>query len=207
MARSSIVLASLFLSALVFAHASHAHSAGMTEGPASHHLGNGSFADATYLIELKQGSYLSALASRLGNGGFETATGNRIDFRDWYSNRFTDASVVWMTLVSPNFGVIHGFSTGERGSKYLIAPALKLGLTMQTMTGRNAVLSFRATTTIGGELREKPCSADYGEIGGVQVVNCRLAATPLPPAQTLDYLVREKPLDRHQVSVRFSWRF
>lgn len=163
--------------------------------------------DATYLIELRQGSRLSALARTLSSGGFETATGNRVDFRSWYSSHWTDTHIAWMTQITPNIGIIHGFSTGERGSKYTIEPSLKLGVAVRTRTGKNAFLSLRATTLIGGALREMPCAADYGAIGGVQTVNCRLAATLLPPEQTLGYLVKEKPPDRHQAMLMFDWSF
>lgn len=162
---------------------------------------------ATHLIELQQGSRLSARARELGSGGFETASGNRVNFRPWYSSRWRNVSVAWLTQLSPGFGIIHGFSTGERGEKYEIAPALKLGLMLQHQSGKNAFITFRATTTLGGELSEKSCTADYGEIGGVQAVNCRLAATPLPPATTLDYLVREAPPDRLQAALTFHWQF
>lgn len=185
-------------------------SAGQEDAHAGKDAGllvSGSLVETTYLVELRQGSSLSALASSLGNGGFETSGGSRVDFRPWYSSRWTDASIGWMTQVTPNFGLLYGFSTGERGPKYEIAPALKLGFVMQAQTGRNAFVSLRASTTVGGTLKEKPCSADYGQIGGVQTVNCRLAASLLPPEQTLGYLVREKPPDRHQLNLVFTWRF
>jgi len=63
------------------------------------------------------------------------------------------------------------------------------------------------TTRIGGHLRERACTADYGEIGGVQRVNCRLAATPLEPRETLQYLWDERPGDRLQASVGLMFRF
>lgn len=201
------VLAVLMFQTLANIGPAHAQTAGMTWPPAIDRLDNASLLDATYLLELKQGSYLSSLAGNLGSGGFETATGNRIDFRPWYRSRWTEASITWMTQISQNLGVIHGFSTGERGPKYTIFPAFKLGVMMQTQTGHQAFLSLRLITTIGGELREKPCSANYGEIGGVQTVNCRLAATPLPPAQTLSYLLREKPPNQSQAMLLFTWQF
>lgn len=207
MVRNVLSLASLLLSALANAGLAHSQTGGLFERSADQYPAGASLLDATYLIELRQSSHLSSLARGLGNGGFETATGSRVDFRPWYTSRWKDASFTWMTQVSPNFGIIHGFSTGERGPKYEIAPSLKLGLMMQTQTGRNALVSLRASTTVGGMLKEKSCSADYGQIGGVQTVNCRLAASLLPPEKTLGYLVREKPPDRHQLNLVFSWRF
>ena len=38
----------------------------------------------------------------------------------------------------------------------------------------------------------RPCTADYGAIGGVQAVNCRLAASQLDPAETLRHLEQER---------------
>lgn len=209
MSRCSALFVALMFPALVPAGAAQAQPAALAGRltPDIRHLGNAAFLDATHLLALRQGSHLSQLARNLGNGGFETAAGSRVDFRPWYASRWTDAGATWMTLVSPNLGLIHGLSTGERGEKYTIAPALTLGLMMQAQTGRRAFLTFRATTTLGGDLREKPCTADYGEIGGVQAVNCRLAATTLQPAQTLDYLVREKPYNRNQASLVFQWQF
>lgn len=59
----------------------------------------------------------------------------------------------------------------------------------------------------GGRLKEKTCSADYGEIGGVQTVNCRLAASTLQPAETLQYLMNEKPKQDMLISVKWTYRF
>lgn len=207
MARFLAFLATL-LSLALASHGAQAQGSSVLPAPVSHyHLGNGSLFDATYLIDIRQGSPLSALANRLSEGGFETATGSRVDFRHWYASRWTELSLTWMTQLSPNIGVIHGFSTGERGQKYTIAPALRLGVMMQAPTGRNAFIAFRATTTLGGELRESPCVANYGDIGGVQTVNCRLAATPLPPSQTLNHLLQTKPPDRNQMMLLFNWSF
>jgi hypothetical protein len=41
----------------------------------------------------------------------------------------------------------------------------------------------------------------------VQRVNCRLAATPLEPSETLDFLWDEKPGDRLQASIGLVFRF
>jgi hypothetical protein len=197
-----------FLFALIsFFAAASAAADGVAAGRLPRSLDSATFLDATYLIELTQSTALSARARSLGTGGYETAMGRPVSFGPWYSSHWTDTRMVWMTQVSPNLGILHGFSTGERGEKYTIAPSLRLGLVMQAATGRNAFLSLRAVTALGGELREKPCTADYGDIGGIQTVNCRLAASLLPPAQTLDYLVREKPADRHQVNLMFTWQF
>lgn len=49
--------------------------------------------------------------------------------------------------------------------------------------------------------------ADYGEIGGMQEVNCRLAAEPIPPNETLQYLVNEPGRNESRLSVTFEYRF
>lgn len=112
-----------------------------------------------------------------------------------------------MTQVQAGFGFIWGASTGERGVKYTIAPSLKLGAVYQTEITKNGFFSVKGTTIVGGSLKEKSCTADYGDIGGVQEVNCRLAATELPPAETLNYLVRDKPYNQHQLLIQFTQRF
>ena len=163
--------------------------------------------DSTYLIELKQGSDFSGKVQNLQDGGYETAYGKAISFNRWYSTRWTDVSVAWMTQFTKNFGVIFGGSTGERGEKYRIAPSFKLGFVAQTAIGRNASLSFRVTSVLGGQLKEKTCIADYGEVGGVQTVNCRLAASILEPSETLKYLLNERPINRNLAFVQFNWQF
>lgn len=61
---------------------------------------------------------------------------------------------------------------------------------------KNAKLSFQSTfVPFGGRLKEKICIADYGDIGGVQRVNCRLEATELEPKETLKYLFNERKKD------------
>ena len=161
----------------------------------------------THLVGIQQGSSLSRLVSHLRSGGYELADGRPVAFEHWYKTRWTDVSLTWMTQVSDNVGILWGFSTGERGAKYTIHPSLKLGWVAQGKLAQGAYLTFRATTVLGGRLQETSCIADYGDIGGVQAVNCRLAASTLPPADTLQYLLNEKPANRTQVSLAFEWRF
>ena len=166
-----------------------------------------SFRQATHLIELRQGSYLSRNAASLRNGGYQLAGGEEVSMRRWYDTQWVDVGASWMTQLTDNVGVIYGLSTGEQAQKYTIAPSLKLGLVAQFQPASNMVVSFRATTILGGSLNEKSCTADYGDIGGVQRVNCRLAASTLAPQETLNYLVRQRPLYRNEVSVTFKWKF
>jgi hypothetical protein len=54
-------------------------------------------------------------------------------------------------------------------------------------------------------MEEKTCVADYGDIGGIQAVNCRLAATALEPAETLQYLYNEKPSSYFRLGYQFNF--
>jgi hypothetical protein len=162
---------------------------------------------STSLIEVRQGSDLSGRMRGLKGQGFESASGERVDFAAWYSTNWTDLRVTWMTQLSSETGLIWGLGTGERGAKYRISPSFKLGLIHQARLDRRTTLTLRATTTLGGRLREKPCTADYGDIGGVQSVNCRLAASELEPAETLRQLFNDTARDQRQVSVLFSHAF
>jgi hypothetical protein len=111
-----------------------------------------------------------------------------------------------MTQLQEDFGILWGFSTGEWGEKYRIQPAFKLGAIIQHRFSPRASISLSATRYFGGEFQEKSCVADYGQIGGIQAVNCRLAASTLEPAQTLQYLYRSKPLESW-VGLRFQLAF
>jgi hypothetical protein len=165
----------------------------------------GSIARSVHLIEITQGTPLSQKTRGLRQGGFETSTGQWVPFDRWYGTNWTDVRVSWLAQVTPHFGLIVGFNTGEKAAKYTLSPGLRLGFILQHEVTRNAWLSFSASTFVGSRLRERSCVADYGAIGGVQEVNCRLAATPLPPADTLKYLVNERP--SAQWSLQFQYRF
>jgi len=165
------------------------------------------FRESTHLIDLRQGSYLSQKAGNLRAGGYELANGTPVSLNRWYDTQWKDVGATWMTQFTENVGLIYGVTTGERARKYTIAPSLKLGLVMQMQPAQNMVVSLRATTIMGGALNEKSCMADYGDIGGEQRVNCRLAASTLAPAETLNYLVRQRPLYRNEISVTFNWKF
>lgn len=161
----------------------------------------------TSLIELRQGSDLSNKVKSARGQGYETAGGDPVNLSTWYSARWTDVRISWLTHISKSTGIIWGMNTGERGEKYSISPGIKLGFIHQARVGRNAVLTLRATTTLGSRLRERTCTADYGAIGGIQAVNCRLAATELDPQETLSYLFNETSRDQRQISVTFNHAF
>lgn len=164
---------------------------------------------ATSLIEVK---YDADHTQKLGSaraGSFETSGGSPVSFRPWYQNNgLRNTSLAWATPVTPSLGVIWGLGTGERGDKYSISPSLKLGLAYDGELAKNNFVSIKVTTVLGGRLKEKPCTADYGEIGGgEQQVNCRLAGTALAPAQTLQFLFNEKPYNRTQFNMNYRMAF
>lgn len=163
----------------------------------------GSLLSATHLIEVDTNTKISRQVRGFQNGGFETSQGQWVGFDRWYSTKWRDARLSWMTQVNRNFGLIWGFNTGERGEKYTIEPGLRLGFVVQGQPHRNGLLAVSASTTLGGRLREKTCTADYGDIGGVQTVNCRLAASVLAPSETLNYLLNVKPESTVQVTYRY----
>lgn len=155
----------------------------------------GSLLDATYLLNVTQRTRLSDAAWRLGDGAYELVDGRRVVFAPWYEPKWIDVDFHLLTQLSENLGLLWGFSTGEWGEKYRIHPSYKIGFIVQHRLSPQAVISFSATRRFGGGLEERPCIADYGEIGGVQSVNCRLAAADIEPSETLQYLYRAKPLE------------
>lgn len=164
-------------------------------------------AASTHLVELSQGSQLSRLATAYRMGGFETAGGQWVGFDKWYTPKWTDMRIGWMTQLSPELGVLWGFSTGEQAEKYKIAPSLKVGFAYRLPLSARSSFSVRATTIIGGRMTEKACTANYGDIGGITQVNCRLAASEMAPPQTLTYLTNALPPERHDLWVRYTVHF
>jgi hypothetical protein len=168
---------------------------------------SGEFWHNTFLLDVYQGSHRSDVASGLARGGYELSDGSFVDFRDWYSPGFPDVTVLLLKQVSSDFAFIWGVSSGERGEKYRIEPALQLGFFYQFVPFENAVVSVKTTYPFFGQMREKTCEADYGAIGGVQTVNCRLAADLMPPEETLDYLVTIRGKADARVSIGFTFVF
>ncbi|TGQ71379.1 MAG: hypothetical protein E5V49_03070 [Mesorhizobium sp.] len=150
----------------------------------------------TLLVDIHQGSPLSDQARALGDGGFELQNGSRVSFNKWYHANWVDMHVDLLTQITQDTGILWGFGTGEEGEKYRIAPSLKLGFLTQLHPSANSILSLSFTTTFGGKLSEKPCQADYGDLGSFSV-NCRLAAGEMAPEETLKYLVNAKPESQH----------
>ncbi len=188
--RGGVAAAALLVAALMAPVA----SAQGTDGP-------------TFLVDLHLGSPWSADVRAAARRGYQLADGTPQSMRGWYSSRWQSLEIGLMTQVSPRTGILWGMSTGEAGEKYVIAPGLSLGLIHQVPAGRRGVITLRAETRLGSGLRERTCTADYGEIGGVQQVNCRLAATPLPPEETLGYLMQRDGWDATTVSIGYQLSF
>lgn len=165
------------------------------------------FVDDTYLLNVKQGTTNSVKMRFNAYGGYESAMGSMITFDKWYTPKWIDSQIDFMTQVNKKLGIIWGFSTGEHGEKYRIDPSLKLGAIFATELSSKSLLMVRGHYTFSGKLREKSCTADYGEIGGVQEVNCRMAASILPPSETLKYKFNDKPIDFMAINVVFQYKF
>jgi hypothetical protein len=162
---------------------------------------------STHWVEFSQGSELSKLGASYLAGGFESATGQWVGFEKWYRPKWVDTRLTWMTQLTPQFGVLWGASTGERAEKYSIAPSLKLGFVYQFKASSRSYFSLKATSVIGGRMKERACTADYGDIGGLAQVNCRLAATEMAPEDTLKHLTNALPPDRNSVQIRYTVHF
>lgn len=164
------------------------------------------FTDHSYLLDLSAGSAQSARVRSAGRGGYALSGGQRLSLHDWYSPDMPELTLRMMTEVSDGFGITWGMSTGERGAKYRIAPALHLGFVMQTEIIPNGRLSLSGSTLLGGNLTEAPCRADYGEFGEMPV-NCRLAAGLLPPEETLGYLLDLDGWRTGWLALQFEYSF
>lgn len=161
----------------------------------------------THLIGIQQGTGLSREISSLRGQSYELSNGELVRFSRLYKTHWQDLQLTWLTELNPQLGLIWGMGTGERGPKYRIDPSMQLGFLFQQPLGKQSAWSVQATTRLGGRLKERTCIADYGDIGGVQTVNCRLAATELPPEETLKFLLNEAPRDRLVFAVRYVKQF
>jgi hypothetical protein len=160
----------------------------------------------THLVGIYQGSPLSNDVEGLRIGGYELSNGTWVSFDKWYHSDWTDMRFEMLTQFSDRFGILWGASTGQRAEKVRIKPSLLLGFILQRHPTPSTTFSLTLRSILGGNLTESPCIADYGAIGGIQTVNCRLAASTLPPPETLKYLKRDAPA-RLSVSVRFKVNF
>lgn len=165
------------------------------------------FWENTHLVRITDDGDLSVSASKLQRGGYKLSGGADQRFSDWYSSNWKDVHATFLTEITPTFGIFWGFGTGEAGAKYRIEPSLRVGFLGQTQTGKRGMLSLSVMAILAGRLKEENCIADYGVIASDQVVNCRLAATTLPPSETLAYTLDVPPADRIVVSLKYEFRF
>ena len=165
------------------------------------------FWEDTALVSVTVGGPRADYVASFARGGYELSDGTPIRMRQWYRAGLRDLNLTLLTSITPDFGVMWGMGLGDRGAKYRIEPSLRLGLIWQTRVGRDSWLALRATTDLGGRIREHPCTADFGDLGGVQPVNCRLAASPLPPDRTLDLLFDEKLRGNTEIGITLTVNF
>lgn len=163
--------------------------------------------DYTHLVEVRAGSSLSQLARSAVFLDQIYSDGSRIDMAPWYASGWQDLQMTWLTEIDRANGIFWGFSTGEQGGKYRIDPALTLGFLNVQDLEDGWTVSLSTTFRFGGRLTEDACIADYGAIGGVQTVNCRMSGSYLPPAETLDYLWDEAPEGQLDLNLRWELKF
>ena len=161
----------------------------------------------THLVEVRAGSTLSDTARAASRLRYEYSDGQPINMVPWYRSNWTDLKFTFLTELDASTGVYWGFSTGERAGKYHIDPSLTLGFLHVRELSDNWSVSLSLKMRFGGRLRESSCMADYGEIGGVQEVNCRLSTSYLPPSETLPLLWNQAPEGRINASLRFDLKF
>lgn len=133
--------------------------------------------------------------------------GSTQSLRDWYTTNSHDLNITLLTEVDENFGLLWGIGTGEAGEKFQIDPSFTLGFVLNQQLDDASSFSLRVAKVFGGQLTETPCTADYGVIGGIQQVNCRMADSFLPPSETLDYLFDEAPKEQLQLKLTYQFRF
>lgn len=165
-----------------------------------------SFLTNTRFVDARIGVGFSETMRRYARGGYELSDGEQIHFRDWYASDWKDLQATFLTSLDEDLGLYWGFSTGESGEKYQIEPSIRIGFLSRFDLSERESLSLSATVVLGGSLKEKPCTADYGVLGSGVSVNCRLAASVLPPEETLKYLFYQEP-ERVRVSFRYTFRF
>lgn len=149
------------------------------------------------LIDIHQGGGLSDLVQFLSNGGYELSGAGQDgtpafqSFGPWYNTYWRNFTLGWLLQLDQDDGITFGLSTGEHGEKYTIQPSVELGLIKQWHPRSNATLSLSLSTNLWGHLSESTCTGDYGD--GPVLVNCRLAADPISPSASLNYLLNQDP--------------
>jgi len=159
------------------------------------------------LVDLSNGGLNSDLVRSAAAKGFELSGGQAVELQRWYSPSFPNLTATFLTEVSPNLSVIWGGAVGERGEKYTLGPTATLGIVFRKSIAHNLTLEIEMSGIYGGRLRERACVGNFGAIGGVQRVNCRLAASLIPPKETLDYLWDEPERAVGVLRLVVQWSF
>lgn len=155
-----------------------------------------SAAQATKLVGLVQGGELSDLVKKVRNQSYELQDGRMISMDKWYQTDWVNLKLTFLTEVNQHLGILWGLGTGEIGPKYKIEPSIQLGFLYTRTIVRGTTLSFRLSQRFAGRLIENTCLASYGVVSEeLQPVNCRLAASDLPPSETLQYLLNRESLE------------
>ena len=139
--------------------------------------------------------------------GYELSNGQMVDLSRWYSPRFPNLSTMFETQINSDFSLIWGASLGESGEKYRLGPSGTIGFALRRPMGKHATLNFEVVAQTGGALSEGLCIADYGAIGGVQPVNCRLAASTMSPKKTLEYRWDDPAMTVARVQLSYVLKF
>jgi hypothetical protein len=159
------------------------------------------------LVDLTMGGLNSDLVRSAAASGFELSGGEAVDLQRWYAPELPNLSATFVTELSPHVGVIWGGALGERGEKYNLGPTATLGVVFRTSITHNLTIEMEMSGIYGGRLRERACIGDFGAVGGVQRVNCRLAASFLPPKETLEYLWDEPARAVGVLRLVLRWTF
>ncbi len=167
----------------------------------------GDFWAQTMLRGLSFDGLNSGIVRHAARQSFELSGGGAVDLGKWYSPDFPNLSASFETKVSRNMSLVWGGSLGEAGAKYRLGPSGTIGFVMRQPVGAHGTLSLEVIAQTGGALREGTCRADYGSIGGVQAVNCRLAASTLSPRQTLQYRWDLPSTTVAQVQLKYEIKF
>lgn len=165
------------------------------------------FLAQTQLVGLSFYGLNSGTVRQAARQGFELSNGTPADLAFWYSPQFPNISAVFATDLGRGVSLIWGGSIGERGPKYSLDPSGVVGILLRQPMGPRAELTFQVYGQFGGALRESPCLGDYGALGGIQAVNCRLAASILPPVETLGYLWNTAPTAQATAKLTYELRF
>ncbi|MGO4854168.1 hypothetical protein [Phaeovulum sp. W22_SRMD_FR3] len=167
----------------------------------------GEFWAQSHWINLSKESAQLSTLRQMSRGGYELSDGNYFNFHDLYQPEWRNLRLDFMTEVNNELAITWGLSTGSWGRRFAIDPSFKIGFIYQVNTSRSSTITWSGSAILGGRLREKACVADYGTIGGIVAVNCRLAASFLAPQDTLRYLIDKRPNDYLSSSIKYVLRF